>query len=60
MILHKKSEGASRGLTEGVDDMTRKNGLHKSGRSYFYFTKVSFAGLLRRAPQLTAQSAVHF
>ena len=40
--------------------MTRNNGLHTSGRAYFYFTKVSFVGLIRRTPQLTAQSAMHF
>ena len=40
--------------------MAMQNGKRSSGRSYFYFTKVSFAGLIRRAPQLTAQSAVHF
>ena len=34
--------------------------MAQSEYSYYSFIKVSFAGLIRRAPQLTAQSAVHF
>ena len=60
MILHKKSEGASRGLTEGVDDMAKQSRTQSSGQLYFYFTKVSFAGLIRRTPQAAVQPVAIF